>query len=167
MAFVDLSQAFETVEEETLWDALHRFGCPNKFVNIFRQFHDGMTARVTIGGQESAPSPVHIGIRQGCMLAPVLFNIFLLCVTELLHNEIEKAAVCQWTSGSTATSSISGSKKHPLNCFERGLELRDADDCVLVSHTPQDSQSVLDVAVRMNSRMGLTVNTTKTEVVYQ
>ncbi|KAJ8346418.1 hypothetical protein SKAU_G00278190 [Synaphobranchus kaupii] len=101
---------------------LLRFGCPNKFVNILRQFHDGMTAQVTIGGQESAPFPVHTGVRQGCVLAPVLFNIYLLCVTKLLHKEIEDSS---------------------------GL------------------QSVLAEAVRAYSRMGLTINTTKTEVICQ
>ena len=42
MAFVDLSKAFETVQRELLWDVLLRFGCPNKFVNILRQFQDVM-----------------------------------------------------------------------------------------------------------------------------
>lgn len=92
MAFVDLSKAFDTVQRELLWDILLRFGCPDKFVNILRQFHDGMTARVTIGGQESEPFPVRTGVRQGCVLAPVLFNIILLCVTKLLHNEIENSS---------------------------------------------------------------------------
>ena len=53
----------------------------SKFVNILHQLHDGMTAQVTIGGQESKPFLVHTGVRQGCMLAPVLF-------IKLLHNEI-------------------------------------------------------------------------------
>lgn len=69
MAFVDLSKALDTVQRDLLWDILLRFGCPNKFVNILRQFHDGMNARVTIGGQESAYFPVCTGVRQGCVLA--------------------------------------------------------------------------------------------------
>ncbi|KAJ3581739.1 hypothetical protein NHX12_016288, partial [Muraenolepis orangiensis] len=48
---------------------------------------------------------------------------------------------------------------------ERVIELQYADDCALVSHNPQDLQSVLTAAVRAYSRMGLTVNTIKTEVV--
>ena len=87
MAFVDLSKVFVTVKRDLLWDVLLRIGCPIKFVNILRQFHDGM-ARVSIRGQESSPFPVR-GVRQGCVLAPVLFNIFLLCVTQLLHKGIE------------------------------------------------------------------------------
>ena len=50
---------------------------------------------------------------------------------------------------------------------ERVIELQYADDCALVSHSPQDLQSVLTAVVRAYSRMGLTVNTIKTEVVCQ
>ncbi|KAJ3584580.1 hypothetical protein NHX12_015075 [Muraenolepis orangiensis] len=50
---------------------------------------------------------------------------------------------------------------------ERVIELQYVDDCALVSHNPQDLQSVLTAAVRAYSRMGLTVNTIKTEVVCQ
>ena len=168
MAFVDLSKAFDTVQRELLWKVLLRFGCPKKFVNILRQFHDGMTARVTIGGQESAPFPVHTGVRQGCVLAPVLFNIFLLCVTQLLHKEIEDS------SGVTVDFRLDGNLFNIRRLQattklqkERITELQYADDCALVSHSPQDLQAVLAAAVRAYSRMGLTVNTSKTEVVCQ
>ncbi|XP_016110934.1 small G protein signaling modulator 1-like [Sinocyclocheilus grahami] len=102
-----------------------KFGCPNKFLNILRQFHDGMTARVSIGGQESEPFLVHTGVRQG-----------------RLH----------------ATKKL---------CRERVLELQYSDDCAFVAHTPEDLQTVLVVAVRAYSRIELTVNSTKTEVVCQ
>ena len=168
MAFVDLSKAFDTVQRPLLWDILLRFGCPRKFTNILRQFHDGMTARVTIGGQESAPFPVHTGVRQGCVLAPVLFNIFLLCVTQLLHKEIED------TSGVAVDFRLDGNLFNIRRLQattklqrERVIELQYADDCALIAHSPQDLQSVLAAAVRAYSRMGLTINTTKTEVVCQ
>lgn len=168
MAFVDLSKAFDTVQRDLLWEVLLRFGCPTKFVNILRQFHDGMTARVTIGGQQSSPFPVRTGVRQGCVLAPVLFNIFLICVTQLLHKEIQD------NSGVTVAYRLDGNlfnirrlqattKLHRV----RILELQYADDCALVSHSPQDLQSVLDAAVRAYSRMGLTINTAKTVVICQ
>ena len=168
MAFIDLSKAFDTVQRDLLWSTLLRFGCPNKFVNILRQFHDGMNARVTIGGQESASFPVCTGVRQGCVLAPVLFNIFLLCVSQLLNKEIEES------SGVPVDYRLDGNlfnirrlqattKLHRV----RILELQYADDCALVAHTPQDLQAVLDAAVKAYSSMGLTINITKTEVVCQ
>ncbi len=168
MALVYLSKAFDTVQRELLWDVLLRFGYPNKFVNILRQFHNGMTARVSIGGKESEPFLVRTGVRQGCVLAPVLFNIFLLCVTKLLHNEIENS------SGIAEDFRLDGNLfnirrlQATRKLFrEHVLELQYADDCAFVAHTPEDLQTVLDVAVRAYSRMGLTVNTTKTEVVCQ
>ena len=117
-------------------------GCPIKFVNILRQFHDGMTARVSIRGQESSPFPVRTGVRQGCVLAPVLFNIFLLCVTQLLHKGIED-------SGVTVVYRLDGNlvnirrlqattKLHRV----RILELQYADDCVLLYLTLHKASSL-------------------------
>lgn len=149
MAFVDLSKAFDTVQRDLLWDILLRFGCPNKFVNILRQFHDGMIARVTIGGQESASFPVCTGVRQGCVLAPVLFTVFLICVTQLLQKEMEE------NSGVSVVYRLDGNlfnirrlqattKLHTV----RILELQYADDYALVAHTPEDMQAVFDAAVK-------------------
>jgi hypothetical protein len=50
---------------------------------------------------------------------------------------------------------------------ERVLELQYADDCALVAHTPEGLQSILVAAVRVYSRMRLSIDTTKTEVVCQ
>lgn len=45
------------------------------------------------------------------------------------------------------------------------LELQYADECALVSHATQDLQSILAAVTMGYSRMELSVNTTKTEVV--
>lgn len=67
-AFIDLSKAFDTVKREILWKILLKFGCPRRFVNILQQFHEGMMARVTTGGQESEPFRVCTGVRRGVSL---------------------------------------------------------------------------------------------------
>ena len=41
--FIDLTKAFDTVNREALWVVLSKLGCPTKFVNLIRQFHDDMT----------------------------------------------------------------------------------------------------------------------------
>ena len=51
VAFVDLSKAFDIVPRGMLWGVLSKVGCPPKFVNLVRQFHDGMEASVLIDGQ--------------------------------------------------------------------------------------------------------------------
>ncbi|XP_061884956.1 uncharacterized protein LOC133635724 [Entelurus aequoreus] len=168
MAFVDLSKAFDTVNRDLLWAVLLRVGCPRKFVNILQSFHEGMMAQVTTGGHESRPFKVSTGVRQGCVLAPVLFNIFLMSVTWLLHKEVEGS------SGVLVDYRLDGSlfnirrlqaatKVKTVNI----VELQYADDCAFVAHTSEALQATLTAAVKAYSRLGLTVNTVKTEVLCQ
>ena len=56
------------------WDVLSKFGCPPQFLAVLREFHDGMTAKVVMNGRESDPFMVNIGVKQGCVPAPVIFN---------------------------------------------------------------------------------------------
>ena len=48
--------------------------CLDRLVNIVRQFHDGMMARVLDDGKASNSFPVTNGVKQGCVLAPTLFR---------------------------------------------------------------------------------------------
>ena len=75
MTFVDLTKAFDTVCREGLWTIMAKFGCPTKFIEMLRQFHDGMLARVQNDGEFSDPFPVTNGVKQGCILAPNLFSM--------------------------------------------------------------------------------------------
>ena len=40
-----------------------------------------MTAKVVVGGHELDLFMVNVGVKQGCVLAPVIFNFFLVAVT--------------------------------------------------------------------------------------
>ena len=54
---------------------MSKFGCPDKFVAMVRQFHDGMRASVQDDGEHAASFPVTKGVKQGCILAPTLFSM--------------------------------------------------------------------------------------------
>jgi len=86
LAFVDLTKAFDTVNRELLWQILRKFGCPSAFRAILQEFHNGMKAKVTVGGRESDLFDVLVGVKQGCVLAPVIFNLFLVAVTLACRN---------------------------------------------------------------------------------
>ena len=73
--YVDLTKAFDTVSREGLWRIMAKYGCPEKFITIVRQLHDGMLARVQDSGESSDPFPVSNGVKQGCVLAPTLFSL--------------------------------------------------------------------------------------------
>ena len=71
-----MTKVFDTVNRDAVWKIMSTFGCPEKFVNIVRLFHDGMQARVKDDGQYSAaPFPVTNRVKQGCILGPTLFSM--------------------------------------------------------------------------------------------
>ncbi|BHF65395.1 hypothetical protein SprV_0200840500 [Sparganum proliferum] len=76
--FVDLTKAFDTVNREGPWNIMQKFGCPERFIEMVRQLHDDMVARITDNGAVSETFAVIIGVKQGCVLAPTLF-ILVLC----------------------------------------------------------------------------------------
>ena len=58
-----------------------RFGVPATILAVIRRFHDGMRARVrTDEGEHSEWLDVTQGLRQGCVLSPLLFNMFFAAV---------------------------------------------------------------------------------------
>ncbi|CAB1120908.1 unnamed protein product [Ectocarpus sp. CCAP 1310/34] len=85
MCFVDLNKAYDSVDREMLWEVLARAGIPAKLIEVIRQFHDGMRAQVRIDdGELSDWFFVTQGVRQGCVLSPLLFNIFFAEVLEFV-----------------------------------------------------------------------------------
>nr|VZI29233.1 unnamed protein product [Spirometra erinaceieuropaei] len=71
--FLDLTKAFDTVNREGLWKIMQEFGCPERLIQMVRQLHDGMMARVTDNGAVSETFTVTSGVKQGCVLAPTHF----------------------------------------------------------------------------------------------
>jgi len=109
LAFIDLTKAFDTVNRDLLWKVLSKLGCPPHFLHMLRAFHNGVSARVTVGGHESDPFDILVGVKQGCVLAPVIFNLFLVVVTLVFRNGLHPNA-----SGWMATYSISdGCRRRP------------------------------------------------------
>ena len=63
MVFIDMSKAFDTVDRSTLWTLLRRYGCPETFVKIIHEFHDGMAGAVSIGGSTTDPFEISHGLK--------------------------------------------------------------------------------------------------------
>eukprot|EP00904_Undaria_pinnatifida_P014240 jgi/Undpi1/9947/HiC_scaffold_28.g12401.m1 len=79
--FIDLTSAYDSVDRTLLWDILARFGASPRMLNVICQFHDSMQACLRLdGGECSYKFDVGQGLRQGCVLAPLLFNMFFTAV---------------------------------------------------------------------------------------
>ena len=57
-------------------------GVPKEIVRLIKSFHQGMRARMRLDGSLLDQFEVKNGLRQGCCLALVLFNLFSCLVVE-------------------------------------------------------------------------------------
>ena len=79
--FVDLQKVYDTVDRTLLWQVLTRIGVPPEMIAVIRQFHDGMRACVRPDDGVCLDwFEVEHGLRQGCVLSPLLFNILFAAV---------------------------------------------------------------------------------------
>ena len=91
LAFVDLTKAFDTVNRDLLWNIHRKFGCHPTFTSLLQQFHTGMCAQVVMAGSQSSSFPVEVGVRQGCVLAPIIFNLLLVAITLVSHRDLQSS----------------------------------------------------------------------------
>ena len=77
--FLDLVKAFDRVPRQLLWDILYRFGVPPKLVSIIKSLHKNMDVKFTVD-EVAHTIKSGIGVKQGDILGPVLFTIFIAAI---------------------------------------------------------------------------------------
>ncbi|CAJ1066317.1 uncharacterized protein LOC109084930 [Xyrichtys novacula] len=130
IAFIDLSKAFDTVSRELLWKQLSKLGVPSKFLSVLQQLYDGMQARVFTGELQSEFFRVNVEVKQGCVLAPVLFNLLLFAITCLFHRALDH------NDGVHLQYRLDGSLFNTRRLH--------ADDCAVLAHSPESTQYALN-----------------------
>ena len=77
VACVDLEKAYDKVCRDKLWCVLDEYGVKGKLMRAIRSLYKGSEACVRVGGMLSGWFPISQGVRQGCVLSPWLFNVFM------------------------------------------------------------------------------------------
>ena len=88
LAFMNLSTAFDRVSRPALWSALIDMGLDGALVNFLFCMHNGMNAAVRCGpsGELTDNFELTRGVRQGCVLAPLLFILYINNLSDRLKN---------------------------------------------------------------------------------
>jgi hypothetical protein len=117
VVFVDFSKAFDTVDRDTLWKVLDVYGCPEKLINIVKEFHSGMKGQVLVGSEPSEAFEVHHGVKQGCVLAPTPFSLFLTAVLSTMKVDLNGGVyICTWMANCLTWHASVGLK---INIYQR------------------------------------------------
>ena len=83
LAINDLMKAFDTVSWSPLYKVLECIGCLPVLLQLEISFHEDMNICIQFDGNTSDSLKVRCGAKQGCILAPILFAIY---VAALLHH---------------------------------------------------------------------------------
>jgi retron-type reverse transcriptase len=87
VCFVDYEKACDRVNWCKLLETLTKIGMEKRDRELIKTLYMGQTAVVSIDGVDSEPGIIGRGVRQGCPLSPLLFNIYIhSLVDEALQN---------------------------------------------------------------------------------
>ena len=145
VAFVDLKRAFDSVNRASLFAALVRAGLSGPFLNAIKAMYRSVVSCIRVNGDVSEFFNCPSGVKQGCILSPALFSLFV--------NEI---AVELETVGKHGIQLQPGLVELFLLLF--------ADDLALLASTSVGLQNQLNHLNALCKDHSLVINTEKTKI---
>lgn len=143
MCFVDYSKAFDCVNWNWLWKVLTEFGVPKHLVYLIKGLYLNNQGKVRVDSVTSDNFHFEQGVRQGCILSPILFNVY---------GEYIMRRTCEGWKGGV---SIGGVKI---------TNLRYADDTTLLAANESEMVALLNRMEAISKDMGLSINRSKTKL---
>ncbi|KAI8115934.1 LINE-1 reverse transcriptase like protein [Lucilia cuprina] len=142
LVFIDFEKAFDTLHHSAIWNALRCKGVPEKIISLIGGLYKNATCRILHEDTRSRAIAINVGVRQGCPLSPLLFNVVI---------DRIMARVTSIPRG--ITWRLNG----------RLEDLDYADDICLLSHKFDDMQSKLNDMESEAALCGLRINIPKTK----
>ena len=123
MCFLDASKAFDRVNHRVLFNTLRSRGVPNYLIRILLFWYTKQKFHVRWGNTLSSPFSVSNGVRQGGILSPYLFNVYMDKLSMMLNT-------------------------HDAGCYAGNLKVNHlmyADDVVIIAPSASGLQSLLNI----------------------
>jgi len=120
-----------------IWQALKEKGVPQKIVTIIKAIYDQSTCNVLHKNQVPEPIPVLNGVKQGCVLSSLLFNVTL---DYVMYKESTNSAGIRW------------------GLCGKFTDLDYADDICLLAHSIRAMQIMLERLKNEVTKVGLKIN---------
>ena len=164
LCFIDLQKAYDFVDRTLLWQVLYRLGVPPQMIEVIRQLHDRMRACLRNDDRRCSEwFEVAQGLRQRCVLSPLLFNIFFATILLVALERFSKDA---GTLADLIHLQEQPSKNGPEMTLERlrcvTLGLLYADDACIMSRSSRGLGRMM-AFFEVFGTFGLTISKSKTE----
>ena len=140
--FIDFKKAFDTVWRNGLFYKLLKRGIGGNFARLLENMYSKATVSVKLPGGTTEYFTSTLGVKQGCVLSPTLFKLFVNDMPDIFDHSCSPAKLYH----------------ENINC------LLFADDVILVSETPEGLQHALDKLMDYCQQWLLEVNPEKTKV---
>lgn len=142
VCFIDFSAAFDTVWRSALLYKLMQAGIGGHFINIIHNMYSLVSFAIKCDGKLTDTFNTSVGVKQGCILSPMFFNIFISDIPKIFDDLCDPVLL----------------DNSPLSC------LMYADDLVILSKSPQGLQHALDKLNEYCLKWKLLVNMKKSNV---
>src|SRR5438034_7886829 len=76
LCFVDYQKAFDRVKHDKLRDVMVKAGIPELEMKLIIDLYWNQHASVGVEGEGSRSFSIRRGVRQGCIVSPILFNLY-------------------------------------------------------------------------------------------
>jgi len=92
VCYIDFQKAFDSVWRAGLWHTMRFLGYSEKIVRVLQALYENTMSAVRVDGGLTDWFETTVGVLQGCILSPLLFNILLEVVMALALDD-EKLGV--------------------------------------------------------------------------
>ena len=160
LCFIDLSKAYDSVNREALMAVLRKYGVPGHTVSLVEQMYAGTWCRVKLEGEVSERFEVQTGVRQGCVLSPILFN----CYMDNIMREASESLGGGINISYNTSKGLYLTYRDAVEGSTTVQEVLYADDLALVAEQRQDLQGMLSVVDMVCKKWGMAISIEKSKV---
>jgi retron-type reverse transcriptase len=86
---IDTEKAFDKIQHHFMIKALRKLGIEGMYLNILKGIYEKPIGNIILNVENLKPFPLKSGMRQGCPLSPLLFNIVLEFLARAIRQEEE------------------------------------------------------------------------------
>lgn len=142
-AFIDLKAAFDSIDRKILTQKLDKIGIKGKMLGMIEKIYSLTLNEIITGEGISEKFQTEKGVRQGCPLSPILFNIFI--------NDID----VEWNKRNEGGTVIGRKKVY---------NLKFADDIAMLADDSEGLQNMLNTLGKYLDKNNLVANSKKSKI---